>query len=58
MNWFSYTENVEDNAFVHDSKYLSGLLKTLGHEKEMDSITSFMVEFIDGSFIRFERAGD
>lgn len=57
MNWISYTQDVDDGALLHDDSYLDSLLKTLIHEPDHATINTLMIEFKDGSFVRFERSG-
>ena len=57
MSWVSYTENIEDDAFVHDTDYIKSVLRQFGEGKDLELVNHVMVEFKDGSFIRFERMG-
>jgi hypothetical protein len=57
MSWVSYTENINDDTFVHDSDYVKTVLKQFADGGDFDIVNHFMVEFNDGSFIRFERMG-
>ncbi len=57
MNWVSYTECFEDGYCHVTEDHIMGLLRNIGTPREFKSVTSLMLEFTDGSFIRFESEG-
>lgn len=56
-SWVSYTENVEDGSSPVDSSHIMSMFKTISNPAEFESVASVMIEFADGSFIRFEIEG-